>query len=232
MQFSLTDTDLMGSRINDDRKGSLTLRSDHMNYSRAILNSHWHQARQAEPKDYDLNKAPMRTMAVSTYDRIGDVTDGSFPYTTYQEQANQIFLKPMYEDRDNHKPMIQMDTLETMNSGIDRQIDCSNSQVLPRHKKDYNKFYLDTTYVSDYVPPYPFTSVDEEAKKEADAEEMNRDVELKTKAYKKMKSQFTDTADYRRNGWNTWQDESGVYSNSHFKAQVFPKTQTIPERPC
>ena len=63
-------------------------------------------------------------------------------------------------------------------------------------------------------------------------QEAARDAELKTLAYKKMKSQFTDTADYRRNGWNTWQDESGIYTNSHFKAQVFPKTQTIPERPC
>lgn len=233
MQF--TDTDLMGSRINDDRKGSLTLRSDHMNYSRAILNSHWHQARQAEPKEYDINKAPIRTMTLSTYNRIGNVTDGSFPETTYQEQANQVFLKPMYEDRDNHKPLVQMETLETVNAGIDREIggpNASHSSVLPQHKKDYNKFYLDTTYVSDYVAPYPFTPVDEEAVRRATAEEANKECELKTKAYKRMKSQFTDTADYRRNGWNTWQDESGVYSNSLYKSQVFPKTETIPERPC
>ncbi|RUS82428.1 hypothetical protein EGW08_009816 [Elysia chlorotica] len=233
--MQVTDTDLMGSRINDERKGTLTLRSDHMNYSRAILNSHWHQARQAEPKDYDLNKAPLRNMTQSTYNRIGNVTDGSLPDSTYQEQANQVFLKPMYEDRDNHKSLVQMETLGTINAGIDRKIpgqECSSNSVLPCHKKDYNKFYLDTTYVSDYVAPYPLSKVDTEAQRQADMEQLKKDGELKTKAYKKMKSQFTDTADYRRNGWNTWQDESGVYTNSHYKAQIFPKTETIPERLC
>ena len=39
-----------------------------------------------------------------------------------------------------------------------------------------------------------------------------------TEAYKRCQSQFTDTADYRRNGRNTWQDESGIYHNSHHKA--------------
>ena len=35
-----------------------------------------HQARQAEPKDYDINKDGARTMTLSTYNRIGNVTDG------------------------------------------------------------------------------------------------------------------------------------------------------------
>lgn len=35
-----------------------------------------HQARQAEPKDYDLNKDHIRSMTLSTYNRIGNITDG------------------------------------------------------------------------------------------------------------------------------------------------------------
>jgi len=217
------DTDIVGHAITDDRKGSLTLRADHMNYSRAILNSHWHQARQAEPKDYDINKDEKRTMTYSTYNRIGNVTDGTLPQTTYQDQANQAFLKPMYEDRDLHRGMVQPETLAVANAGIDRDTGDpkeSYGSVLPYHNKDHKKYHLDTTYGSDYYPPYPITAKPEEAEVCDD----------KSAAYKKMKSQFTDTADYRRNGWNTWQDESGTYANSAYKTQVFPKTCTIPER--
>ena len=51
-----------------------------------------------------------------------------------------------------------------------------------------------------------------------------------TEAYKKCHSQFTDTADYRRSGLNTWQDESGLYANTEAKRTVFKKTDTIPDR--
>ena len=49
-------------------------------------------------------------------------------------------------------------------------------------------------------------------------------------AYKKCHSQFTDTADYRRLGLNTWQDESGFYANTETKREVFRSTNPIPER--
>ena len=35
-----------------------------------------HQARESEPKDYDLSKHDERDLCKATYDRIGDVTDG------------------------------------------------------------------------------------------------------------------------------------------------------------
>ena len=41
-----------------------------------IFISFRHQAREAEPKDYDLNKAPYRDLCNATYNRIGNVTDG------------------------------------------------------------------------------------------------------------------------------------------------------------
>ncbi|KAH0628276.1 hypothetical protein JD844_009193 [Phrynosoma platyrhinos] len=46
--------------------------------------------------------------------------------------------------------------------------------------------------------------------------------------HRKCHSQFTDTADYRRHGINTWQDESGVYANADLKLKVFPVTNPIP----
>uniref|UniRef100_A0A8C8RFP6 Chromosome 9 open reading frame 135 n=1 Tax=Pelusios castaneus TaxID=367368 RepID=A0A8C8RFP6_9SAUR len=46
--------------------------------------------------------------------------------------------------------------------------------------------------------------------------------------HRKCHSQFTDTADYRRHGINTWQDESGIYANADIKQKVFPVTNPIP----
>ncbi|BFY99966.1 hypothetical protein BsWGS_03005 [Bradybaena similaris] len=221
-------TDITGNTITDDRKGSLTLRGTHPNYSRAVLNGEWHQARQAEPKDYDLNKDPIRSMTLSTYNRIGNITDGTLPETTYQEQSRQIFLKPMYAYRDIHRGMVQLETVASANAGIDRDTGdpkCAFGSVLPYHSADHIKRQLETTYNADYIPPYPFTRDDKHYY------ENSKGFDDKSAAYRKMKSQFTDTADYRRNGWNTWQDESGVYTNSHYKAQLFPKTETIPARP-
>jgi len=218
------ESDINGHVITGNRKGTLTLRSDHMNYSRAILNSHWHQARQSEPKDYDINRDPTRTMTISTYSRIGNVTDGEIPKTTYQDQAEQAFLKPMYETRDCHRGLIQPETLATATAGLDRKTgdpEVGYGSVLPHHNADHKKYHLDTTYKADFYPPFPM-----EDKKQQETVEP----EDKSVAYKKMKSQFTDTADYKRNGWNTWQDESGIYANSEYKKQVFSKTCTIPER--
>ncbi|XP_033105225.1 protein C9orf135-like [Anneissia japonica] len=120
-----------------ERKGSLFLRSDHMNYGRPTLNSNWHQAREAEPKDYNISdQTQKRNLHTATYRRIGDITDGEQP--------------PDFPDHSN--------------------------------------------------------------------------------GYRKCHSQFTDTADYRRFGRNTWQDESAIYANRDYKRALFPPTHTIPQQ--
>lgn len=48
-----------------------------------------------------------------------------------------------------------------------------------------------------------------------------------TQALKKCHSQFTDRADYRRPGRNTWQDESGVYANSMQKLSLVKPTKDL-----
>ncbi|CAG5117626.1 unnamed protein product [Candidula unifasciata] len=222
-------TDITGNPITDNRKGSLTLRATHSNYSRAVLNGEWHQARQAEPKDYDLNKDPVRSMTLSTYNRIGNITDGTLPKTTYQEQASQILLRPMFSFRDIHRSLVQPETVAAANAGIDRDTGDPKGaygSVLPFPSADGNTPQLETTYTADYIPPYPFTRRDD-----TNNYEDSKGLGEKSAAFRKMKSQFTDTDDYRRNGWNTWQDESGIYTNSQYKVQLFPKTETIPGRP-
>lgn len=203
-----------------ERKGSLFLRSDHMNYGRATLNSNWHQAREAEPKDYDLNQHDERDLGKATYKRIGNVTDGNLPKTTYQEFADQTKLKKDFTEREVRKPMVNLDTLDHVD--LEREIGAPKhgyGSVLPRHNPDYNKHYLDSTHRSDFKPPNP---------NYVPVPECPPDFEDKSAAYRKCHSQFTDTADYRRPGRNTWQDESGIYVNSHYKREVFKLTETIP----
>ena len=54
--------------------GSREIRAaDAVHYSRAVKTGNWHLAREAEPKDYDLNKNPERNLRESTYKRIGNV---------------------------------------------------------------------------------------------------------------------------------------------------------------
>uniref|UniRef100_A0A2C9M6C4 Uncharacterized protein n=1 Tax=Biomphalaria glabrata TaxID=6526 RepID=A0A2C9M6C4_BIOGL len=214
-----------------------------------------HQAREAEPKDYDMNKHPIRSLAFSTYKRIGNVTDGSNIFSLLHllsgtKIKEMIATELHYVDNDTLLAHIQQELHLAVHESAEAAASLSLSiyrkkkdqssvvpnlntgepkgvfgSALPSHGPEHNKYYLDTTYNSDYVPPYPFTGCEEDTKMKQE------EMEDKSSAFKKMKSQFTDTADYRRNGWNTWQDESGVYANSHFKAQVFAKTETIPERP-
>nr|XP_016846506.1 PREDICTED: uncharacterized protein C9orf135 homolog isoform X3 [Anolis carolinensis] len=75
---------------------------------------------------------------------------------------------------------------------------------------------LDTTYHIDYVPPYdyqPYVTLDPAGY---------------SVVHRKCHSQFCDTADYRRHGINTWQDESGVYANADLRQKVFPVVNPIP----
>jgi hypothetical protein len=60
-----------------ERKGSLSLRSNHVSYGRATLNSNWNHSREAEPKDYDIiAKDTNWDLLRATYNRIGNVTSG------------------------------------------------------------------------------------------------------------------------------------------------------------
>lgn len=193
-----------------ERKGSLFLRSNHMNYSRATLNSNWHQAREAEPRDYDMSHDPQRDLCKATYSRIGNITDGSLPPTTYQHMTSQSLLKDDFTEKQTTKPMVNQDTAAHVS--LDRDTgapDCGYGAVLPRHHPDHNKAHFETTHLADYRPPFGFTPAEEKPKDFAD----------NSLAYKYCHSQFADTADYRRHGRNTWQDESGHYANSHLRAQ-------------
>ncbi|KAL5020941.1 hypothetical protein ScPMuIL_000096 [Solemya velum] len=203
-----------------ERKGSLFLRSDHMNYGRATLNSNWHQARESEPKDYDINRSEKRNLCKATYSRIGNITDGSIPNTTYQDHSQEILMKRDFQEQEDRKQMVTLETVD--NTHIDRDVGAPKrgyGSVLPRHHPDYNKHHLETTHIADFTPPNPdYEPAPEKPPEFPDLSD----------AYKRCHSQFADTADYRRPGRNTWQDESGIYANTHFKRQIFKQTNPIP----
>lgn len=214
-----------------ERKGSLYLRSDHMNYySRPTLNSNWHQAREAEPKDYDITTAEKKDLCKATYVRIGDATDGKdFPETTYQEHSQQIHrCKDLLETKDPSKRMVTLETfpdakIDNRDTGAPEK---GYEAILPGHHPEHNKRRLETTHEADYTPPYPIIALDEKelAAKKAKDEEIEK---AKTACYKRFQSQFSDTMNHQRSGWNTWQDESGVYGNTQAKRQMFTMTKTI-----
>jgi len=213
-----------------EQKGSLLLRSDHMDYARATLISNWHQSREAEPKDHDVqtsressNLKNCRHLHQSTYDRILDVTDGTLPASSSHDHMNQIKLKADFEERISSHPMIDTSTFKHIDKTIlsSETSDRSFGSILPRHPIDHNKRYLDTTYKVDYKDMYP----DKVKCTQTLVEEKDN-----SSAYKKCHSQFTDIDDYRREGRNTWQNETGQYANSGIKHEVLKTSNPIPER--
>ena len=215
-----------------EQKGSLCLRSDHMDYGRATLVSNWHHARESEPKDHDVfqknNKtevydAKKRNVHQSTYNRILNITDGKLPISTCHEATEQIILRKDFEEKTLQRPMVDIKTIHETSKPRETGAPAHGfGSILPRHHVDHNKRYLGTTYGIDYKDIYPY----KEKKIEADpGKETDQSF-----AYRKCRSQFTDIDGYRREGRNTWLDESGQYANREIKEEVFKKTNPIPER--
>uniref|UniRef100_A0A8C5WDV2 Cilia and flagella associated protein 95 n=1 Tax=Leptobrachium leishanense TaxID=445787 RepID=A0A8C5WDV2_9ANUR len=199
-----------------ETKGSLYLRSKYMHYARPTLVSGWHQSREAEPKDYDLEAVPIgkKTLSHSTYRRFGDTECKNWKTTT-EEHLSQVHLKKDYEVKKIFK-LVNEENIDTIN--VPRQNGDPEQHygvVLPQHSKDHGQMHLETTYCTDYVQPYEYSPT------------KYPEFPNYSSAYKKCHSQFTDTADYRRFGRNTWQDESGMYSNKQIKQMVFKPTCPI-----
>merc|ERR1712168_1564938 len=161
---------------------TITLRSNHMNYSRAILNTNWHQAREAEPKDYDLNLDAQRDLTKSTYSRIGDVTDGSLPLSTYG-----AFCKSLYNGNNLEMWPKCSNGIEKMMRPVEEKMD-----LIYYQKPNVSE----TIYIQDYTNPHP-ERVSMEYKDTSDTNTNN---------FKRNISNFTDTDNHRRKGRNTWRD--------------------------
>ncbi|KAI4901685.1 hypothetical protein NFI96_029224, partial [Prochilodus magdalenae] len=118
--------------------------------------------------------------------------------TTTETQMSQYLLKKEYEAKETPKSMVQASCFQSL--VLDRE---TGHTVLPHPGPDYNDMQLCTIYTLDYLPPRTtkeaipvMAAVDRPAN------------------FRRQQSCFTDVADHRRQGRNTWQDvnvaESGL----------------------
>ncbi|XP_046871732.1 protein C9orf135-like [Hypomesus transpacificus] len=179
-----------------------------MSYSRRTLISDWHKHREAEPKDYDFTQCPagqIKTLSKSTYKHLGTMMDADWTTSTGAQMA-QSPLEEKNQARGSPRSMVTAEHFQSAHFNM-RTLPSKDAaglvtnDVLPRHPPGHNQIELVSTYNVDYLPPYG--AIKEEVSVERQAEE--------TPDFRRRQSQFTDTADYRRAGRNTWQEESGVY---------------------
>ncbi|XP_017546458.1 protein C9orf135 [Pygocentrus nattereri] len=166
-----------------------------MNYSRTLV-SNWHQNREAEPKDYDLTacRDGQKKLHKSTYKHFGTCLDADWSTTT-ETHMSQYLLKKEYEAKETPKSMVQASSFQSL--VFDREAGHTGCKsILPRHRPDYNDMELCTVYALDYLPPRATT-------KEAVPVKAVMD---KMVDFRRRQSHFTDVADHRRQGRNTWQD--------------------------
>ncbi|XP_061115592.1 cilia- and flagella-associated protein 95-like isoform X1 [Conger conger] len=181
-----------------------------MPYSNGTLVSDWHKARQAEPKDYDLAAVPegKKSLHKSTYRHFG--TSGNICWsTTTGEHLSQCLMKKQYEDVVTRRSMLHADLFHAFVSNRETHIrKAGHNAVLPRHHPEHNLIDLKTTYVQAYPP------TDTHDKQETKVTHDQPEVSSK---FRKQISQFTDAADYRRLGRNTWQDDRDNRRTAMFK---------------
>ncbi|KAL0979008.1 hypothetical protein UPYG_G00179250 [Umbra pygmaea] len=154
-------------------------------YSSPTLIYNWHKNREAYPKDYDYATCPegKKKLNKSTYKHFGTDMDTDWSTST-GSQMSQYLMKNEYEPKQIHKPMVKDDHFQL--------------EVFDR--RSVRELY--STYTLDYQAPWDYSNQTSTIK----------GPENSSPAYRKPQSQFTDTADYRRVGRNTWQDESGAYN--------------------
>ena len=151
-----------------ERKGSLYLRSNNMQYSKNTLNSDWDSNREAYPKDFDIVKSFKRRaesknenakkktdLHLSTYSRIG-TENNRLPLTTAQDGNQQAYdLKPRWTPKAKRKLMVNKHNFETVNLQEPNETGPEFLKILPKHKSDYRAQHFSTTNRIDYRRPYP-----------------------------------------------------------------------------
>lgn len=181
-----------------ERKGSLTLRSEYMRYSRGVLNDSWHADRESEPKNYDIcDTSKKQNLHLATYSNIGedDVPVDMKQTTSNAATKEAIDLREDYFTRDIHKRQV------TVENFTDTTARMSDNNGLPRHKPEHNARYLHTTYGLDYQYPLPWLPSPEQTESTPE------------KRYGRKLSSFADTTTHKLKGLNTWHDSPGALRN-------------------
>ncbi|XP_074058449.1 cilia- and flagella-associated protein 95 isoform X2 [Macrotis lagotis] len=200
-----------------ERKGSLTIRSHRMKYSKPVLVHSWQVDREGYPKDYDIEEFPLgsRNLCNSSYLRFG--TMDAMPWKSEtQEQMEQCCINKEFVERSS-LPLLNIDTLD---SGIvERDIGFPRrgfGALFPRHPPDHHKMEYMTNYREEYVPPYDYSHIIQPLP------------DFKLPIHRKCRSQITDIEGFKRGGIYSWQKESGIFPNANLKELLFPTVNPIP----
>ncbi|XP_007498631.1 cilia- and flagella-associated protein 95 isoform X2 [Monodelphis domestica] len=120
-----------------ERKGSLTLRSHHKNYSKPVLVYGWHVDREGYPKDYDINQIPFgsKNLCNSSYLRYGNEDTMPPVSETHAEMVKTIFCEDFGERKS--LPLLNKNTIDL--------------GIIEREWM--------TSYKEDFVPPYDYMKV-------------------------------------------------------------------------
>ncbi|XP_026994284.2 protein CFAP95 isoform X1 [Tachysurus fulvidraco] len=172
-----------------------------MNYSRKTLVSDWHKNRESEPKDCEYRDG-QRQLHKSTYKHFGTHSYADWRTTTQIAQSEKE-----HKAKDPAKSMVQADYFHSL--VFDRETgtsDTAHKSVQSCSQSTCNDYELLTTYSLDYTYPPSVTS------KQAIQAKDSMDRELD---FRRRQSQFTDVADHRRLGRNTWQDFNDVQAIGH-----------------
>lgn len=203
--------------VSDTRPGTILLRHNGvMPYDERILVTNWHEVAEGYPKDYDINLPENVNKRTASYRRWG-MDDQVCPVSECRDKMADVQRKNEFSERPTKQPMINNENFLRLVT-FDRPMNLEKGDPLPSHNKDHNKGRYNTTYCVDYLAPYSYTPIPPNP------------VEVDwSPAVRRMKSQFTDVRDFRRNGRNTWLDESGVYANQDAKRIFFPLRNPLME---
>ncbi|XP_059115607.1 cilia- and flagella-associated protein 95 isoform X2 [Peromyscus eremicus] len=138
-----------------ERKGSLTLRSQHKKYSKPVLVYSWHRDREAFPKDYDIEgPETVKKLCNSTYWRLG--TDCPTCVSETHEQMSQVFLnKDLVQNK--KKALINAETICPGILERDPELPPTGFRhVFMGSPPDQRKPCALTTYSEDYTPQYNY----------------------------------------------------------------------------
>ncbi|CAF1322747.1 unnamed protein product [Adineta steineri] len=205
--------------------GSVTLQSTRtMEYSRPVLTNIWHQKREAEPKDNDINKLPVRNMHISTYKQLATDGETSLPNTTTKDQQEQPFReRPWYTEQEYPRKMIDQYNINVANASLNGLLLKADPQlsgkVLPtRTSSMHESATLETTYHADYLPPYPY-----EMKTVTHSEYSDKSYPKypdKSWGHRRMVSHFTDLDQPKRSGINTFHVQHAQYENEQLRREL------------
>ncbi|CAF1134053.1 unnamed protein product [Adineta ricciae] len=205
--------------------GSITLQSTvPMEYSRAVLTNIWHQKREAEPKDNDINALPIRNMHISTYKQLATDGETKLPNPTTKDQQEQPFLeRPWYVEQEYPRKMIDQANVNFANATLSGLLQRSDSQVTgkvlpPRNPPMHGSGSLESTYHADYCPPYPY-----EMKTVAHSDYADKSYPKypdKSWGHRKMISHFTDLDQPKRSGINTFHVQHAQYENEQMRREL------------